>query len=271
MKISILQMQVQPSKKENLAKVEELIKTIPDPEMVILPEMFNCPYDISLFPDYAEEYGNSQTVTFLAEMALRYKIFLVGGSIPEKSSDKIFNTCFVFNPKGELVTRYRKTHLFDVHLSDGLKIQESKTLTPGDQLVCFDANNWRIGLAICYDIRFPELTRALTQMGAEILLLPAVFNMKTGPAHWQALLRIRAVDNQIYLVGASSAHNPRDNYVAYGHSMIVDPWGKIIAQATGEEEIITGTISKERITQIRRDFPLLRHGRTDLSIAEISP
>lgn len=263
MKVSVIQMPVEQNKQKNLEIAAKMISDINRPELVVLPEMFNCPYDIDLFPSYAES-DSGATTEFLAETALQHGIYLVGGSIPERDGSKIYNTSFVFNPQGKLLGKHRKLHLFDVNIKGGPCVQESKTLTPGNEMFSFLAGKWHVGLAICYDIRFPELMRALTLKGAEVIIIPAVFNTTTGKAHWHDLLRIRAVDNQVYLVGASPARNAEAGYVAYGHSMIVDPWGDVLASAGSETTVVEGIISKERIEKIRQEFPLLRHRRKDL-------
>ena len=276
-KIALCQMLVSQSKTENINKAKSLIKeaVAKCAEMVILPEMFNCPYDNSFFPAFAETYPDGDTIKFLSQTANENKIYLVGGSIPESAEtekgNKIFNTSFFFNPQGELVARHRKVHLFDIDIEGGISFRESDTLGRGEHITIAGTKWCDMGLAICYDMRFPELMRAMVLNGAEVILIPAAFNTTTGPVHWETTIKSRAVDNQAFVVAASPARNLEAGYHAYGHSMVVDPWGQILAQAGTEEEIIYADIDLKRVAKIRSQLPLLKHRRTDLYKLEVSP
>jgi predicted amidohydrolase len=243
-------------------------------ELIIMPEMFNCPYENTSFPDFAESYPDGETVKFLAQTAKENKIYLVGGSVPEsaetESGRQIFNTSFFFDPQGQLIVRHRKVHLFDIDIEGGISFRESDTLGRGDQITVAGTKWCDIGLAICYDMRFPELMRAMVLKGAKMILIPAAFNTTTGPAHWEITLKTRAVDNQTFVIAASPARNLEAAYHAYGHSLIVDPWGEILAEAGTGEEIIYASIDLELADRIRRQLPLLRHRRTDLYRLEVN-
>ena len=276
-KTAVCQMLVGRSKTENINKAKGLIEeaTAKHAEIVILPEMFNCPYDNSFFPEFAETYPDGETIKFLSQTAAENKIYLVGGSIPETSETeegkKIYNTSFFFNPQGELIARHRKVHLFDIDIEGGISFRESDTLGRGENITIANTKWCEMGLAICYDMRFPELMRAMVLNGAKVILIPAAFNTTTGPAHWETTIKARAVDNQAYVVAASPARNLEAGYHAYGHSIVVDPWGEILAEAGTGEEIIYADIDLERVTKIRNQLPLLKHRRTDLYKLEISP
>jgi len=264
--IGVCQMLVVENKELNISKARSMIKeaAAKSCELVVLPEMFNCPYNSRIFPKYAESFPDGSTLKMLSAAAAAEKIYLIGGSIPEREGGHIYNTSFVFGPRGELLAKHQKIHLFDVDLPDGLSFHESRTLEAGGKITIVKTELCTLGVAICYDIRFPELIRLMALKGAEIVVLPAAFNMNTGPAHWELLLRTRAIDNQIFIVGASSARNTEASYVSYGNSAIVDPWGRIIAQADEKETILYGEIDLQTIKKTREALPLLKHRRLDL-------
>ena len=265
-KIAVCQMTVVEGKEENLKKAEVMIRrAVKDfqPAIVVLPEMFNCPYSNDYFPSYSEEYPGEST-SKLSDLAKELKVYIVGGSIPEKEQEKIYNTTFVFNPEGKVVAKHRKMHLFDIEIEGGITFKESDTLGAGREITILDTPYCKIGIAICYDMRFPELMRILSEKGAEVIIIPAAFNMTTGPAHWDPLIKIRALDNQVYFVAASPARNLEAVYHAYGHSTIINPWGNIVARADAGEEIICGEIDLDYVSKIRSQLPLLKHRRRDV-------
>ncbi len=269
--MAVCQLQVSNDKGENIRRAKEMLHQAAEAgsQVAVLPEMFNCPYDNSFFPAFAEEYPKGETLVMLAEAARETGLHIVGGSIPEREGERLYNTSFAFSPEG-LLARHRKVHLFDVELASGLSFRESDTLGAGQDITVFDTPMGKFGVAICYDIRFPELSRLMTLQGAEVIVIPAAFNMTTGPAHWEMLLRMRAVDNQVFVVGASPARDARASYVAYGHSMVVEPWGGVIARADEREQIIYAEIDLDRVAEVRRQLPLLKHRRRDLySLVEV--
>lgn len=266
LKVGLVQMDICEDKETNIKKAEEMIDQVAEEgaKVVILPEMFNCPYQTSLFPEYAEkEEGN--TWQQLSKWAKEYDIYLVGGSIPEIDEyDKVYNTSYIFNDKGKLIGKHRKMHLFDIDVKGGQTFKESDTLTPGDRVTVFDTPYGKMGVLICYDLRFPELSRLMVQKGAEFIIVPGAFNMTTGPAHWEILFRCRAVDNQVYTLGVAPARNSKSNYISYGNSIIVDPWGKVVDRLGDKEGTLVVNLDLDRIKEVRREVPLLNHLRTDL-------
>jgi len=232
-------------------------------DMVVLPEMFNCPYGYGYFKRFAEAYPGEST-RLLSGLARELGIYIIGGSIPESEGKKIFNTSFTFDRTGRLLGRHRKIHLFDVNITGGISFQESRNISPGSDITVFDTDLCRTGVAICYDMRFPELVRNIALKGALLIIVPAAFNMTTGPAHWHITARTRALDNQVYFACASPARDDGAGYTVYGHSLVSDPWGSIISEASTGEQIIGATIDLGEVERIRRELPLLRHRRPDL-------
>lgn len=233
-------------------------------DIVVLPEIFNSPYQAKLFPLYAESFPGP-TTDFLAKTARQNKVCIVGGSIIEKDQDnRLYNSSFVFDGQGNLLGRNRKLHLFDIDIPGKVSFKESDTLTPGQEITVINYKDICLGLMICYDIRFPELARIMALQGAQIIVVPAAFTYTTGAAHWEFTMRCRAVDNQVFVVAASPARESASNYQVWGHSMIVNPWGDIVAQLGEEEGILWGQLNLAQIHQVRNELPLLRHRRTDL-------
>jgi omega-amidase len=265
-KLSICQMSISREKSENLRTARDLIErsAADGADLVILPEMFNCPYDIELFRDYSENCPGGESIRMLSQAARDGKVYLVGGSLPEKQGERIFNSSFVFNPQGEIIGRHRKLHLFDSNLNKDVCFKESEVISSGDKITVVNTVHGLIGIAICYDLRFPEIFRLMSMAGAILAVVPAAFNEITGPAHWEMLLRSRAVDNQFYLAGASPARYQTKSLTIFGHSMLVDPWGEIIAEAGVDQQLITGEIFPDRVQEVRDRLPLLKHRRTDL-------
>jgi len=201
----------------------------------------------------------------LAERARRHGIYLHAGSILERveGEPRLFNTTIVFDPEGEIVATYRKIHLFDVDLASDTAYNESTSVAPGDAIVTFDLDGVTIGLAICYDLRFPELFRILALRGAEVVILPAAFTAATGKDHWEPLLRARAIENSCYLVapGQVGVHPP--GLRCHGRSMVVDPWGTVIAQASDQPTVLTSHLDLEWVATVRRQVPSLRNRLPD--------
>lgn len=189
-------------------------------------------------------------------------LWLVAGGIPEDSGDprRPFNTCAVFAPDGTLAARYRKIHLFDVDLPDGSRQHESASNTAGSEPVVIEVEGFRVGLSICYDLRFPELYRRLVDLGANLLVVPAAFTMITGKDHWNVLLRARAIESQCYVIAAGQwGKHPGANHHTYGKSLIVDPWGEVIAQCSEGVGLCTATVQHATVERIRAGLPCLKH------------
>lgn len=265
-KIGLCQMNVVDNKEKNIEKGINFIKKCKeaDVDLVILPEMFNCPYENEKFIEYCEERETSKTLKAISEVSKNEEIYVIAGSIPEKDNgDIIYNTSFFFNDKGEIIDYHRKMHLFDIDV-EGMYFKESDTLKSGDKITIVNTPFGKIGIGICYDIRFPELARIMALNGAEILIYPGAFNLTTGPAHWELLFKSRALDNQVFTIGVSPALDKNAEYNAYGHSIIANPWGEVISQCDYSEELKIVEIDLNEISKIRKELPLLKNRRNDL-------
>eukprot|EP00656_Telonema_subtile_P010058 TRINITY_DN14801_c0_g1_i3.p1 TRINITY_DN14801_c0_g1~~TRINITY_DN14801_c0_g1_i3.p1 ORF type:complete len:211 (-),score=33.23 TRINITY_DN14801_c0_g1_i3:119-751(-) len=200
----------------------------------------------------------------LSTIAKELGVYIVGGSIPEIRDGKVYNTAIVFSPEGELVAKHAKVHLFDIDIPGKQSFRESDTLTAGSSVTTFDTPWCKVGLAICYDVRFPQLASLMRQEGCKMLIYPGAFNTTTGPAHWELLLRARAVDNQCAVVAASPARNPNSAYQAWGHSTIVSPWGEIVATCEHEPTNISAEIDLNRVDEVRQNVPISKQTRDDV-------
>lgn len=266
MRIAQLQMKVYTEKERNLDELEQnLIKLKgQDIDLVTLGEMFNCPYVTSNFPIYGERSGG-ETWQRLSALAKKYDVYLSAGSVPELDEEgKVYNTAYVFDRDGKQIAAHRKVHLFDIDVEGGQSFKESDTLTAGDEYTVFDTEFGRMGLCICFDFRFPELARLMVQDGAKIIVVPAAFNMTTGPAHWEIMFRSRALDNQCFVIGTSPARDMEADYHAWGHSLLVSPWGDVIRELDEKEGILISDIDLQRVEAVRKQLPLLSARRLDL-------
>lgn len=264
-RLALVQLAVTASKSDNLARATRLIKeaATKGANIVALPECFNSPYGTSYFPEYAEPIPGPSTET-LVRAAKENNIFLIGGSIPEQDNGKLYNTCTVYNPNGDMIAKHRKVHLFDIDVPGKIRFQESETLSPGDSLNVFDTPQCRIGVGICYDIRFAEMAQIYARNGCKLLIYPGAFNMTTGPAHWELLTRARALDNQLYVATVSPARDENASYVAWGHSTAVSPWGEVVATTGHEESIVYVDIDLGLVDQVRGQIPISVQKRNDL-------
>jgi len=264
-KIGLCQMKGSFDKTESMATAERFVKEAAanGAQVISLPEMWNCPYSNDYFRAYAEP-EDGQTVEFLSRLAAEEQIYLIGGSIPELDENQVYNTSFSFDRKGKIIGKHRKVHLFDIDVEGGIRFMESDTLTAGREMTVIDTEYCKIGVAICYDVRFPEWFRKMALAGAKVIVLPAAFNMTTGPAHWDLTMRARALDNQVYFAANSPARDEDGVYVAYGNSCIASPWGDFIAHADEKECILYGQIDLERVDAVRAQLPLLAHRRPEL-------
>ena len=265
-KLALCQMNVIDDKKENLKNACSMISqsVSENVDIVVLPEMFNCPYSNDKFIEYCETEEDSHTLNTISSLAQENNVYILAGSIPEKENDNLYNTSYLFNRKGEILAKHRKMHLFDIDVKDRITFKESDVLTAGDNFTIANTEFGKNGIGICYDVRFPELARVMVENGALILFYPGAFNMTTGPAHWELLFRSRALDNQVFCVGVAPALNKDASYHSYGHSIITNPWGEIIVQASEKEELIISEIDLDEIKKIREELPLLKNKRKDL-------
>ena len=241
-------------------------------DMVCLPEMFCCPYETKNFPKYAEADGG-MVWKKCADLAREYGIYLVAGSVPELEMEsdmgcmpmtRIYNTSYVFDREGRQIAKHRKMHLFDINVPGGQCFRESDTLTAGDEVTVFDTEFGKMGLCICYDVRFPELARLMALEGARMVLVPAAFNLTTGPAHWELVYRSEAMYNQMFYVATSPARDMEASYHAWGHSMVADPRGAVVAMMDEKEGYQVTELNLADVEPARQQIPLLAQRRTDV-------
>lgn len=270
MKIAQIQMKVTDDKAANIAHACDLVRQAGEVDFAVLPEMFCCPYVGRLFARYAEPEGG-ETWQALSALAKERGIWLVGGTVPESAEGKIYNTCYVFDPEGRCVAKHRKTHMFDVCIKNGQVFRESDHLAAGRDVTTFTTPWGVMGLCVCFDMRFGELSKLMALRGAQVIFVPAAFNMTTGPAHWQLLFRQRAVDNQLFTVGCAPARDKSAGYVAWGHSIVCDPWGTVLSELDENEHVQVTEIDLGRIEAVRQQLPLLSARRTDLYTVEQLP
>jgi len=275
--LSAIQLCSQPNVEHNLATINRLLvsSNVSGEHIVVLPEC--CLYFGGSDKDQlslAKEDNETQCLqSALSNIAQKHQIYLVAGSVPVLASDgeKFTNTCFVFSPKGIVIGRYDKIHLFDAQVNDSEKSYlESKYTKAGKQLGLVATESTKLGLTICYDLRFPELYRQLRMNGADIVTVPSAFTSKTGSAHWQALLQARAIENQIYIVAANQHGIHKNGRETWGHSMIISPWGEILSCIPEGESMITAQYDKDTLTSIRHAMPVTEHNKFEskLSIYE---
>jgi len=265
--VACIQMASGPNVGANLLEAERLINQAVRQEagLVVLPENFAIMGKSERDKiDVREVEGDGPIQEFLAEQARRHGIWLVGGTVPLAASDpgKIRAACMVYDDTGQQVARYDKIHLFDVDLVDSdEQYTESETIEPGDRVVVLDSPLGRIGLAVCYDLRFPELFRQQLDAGMEVLVLPAAFTAITGRAHWEVLVRARAIENLCYVVAAGQGGYHLNGRETHGHSMIVDPWGIVLNSLARGPGVVSATIDLGRLESARRNFPSIEHRR----------
>jgi predicted amidohydrolase len=230
--------------------------------LVVLPEVFIWRGQKSDEKKFAEPIPGP-TSQELALLARELGIYLLAGSILEviPNSKKVYNTSLLFGPKGELLASYRKIHLFDVDLAQGVSLRESATRAFGSSIVVAETELCRMGLTVCYDLRFPELYRGLVTEGAQVIFVPSAFTAYTGRAHWEPLLRARAIENQVYIIAPGQFGKSAQSFETYGHSMIVDPWGKILGELADGPGVVVAEIDLDYLARVRAELPALTHRR----------
>ncbi len=265
--VACIQMASSPNIGANLLEAERLVEEAVSQQarLVVLPENFALMGKTESDKVQAREEDNNGTIqTFLAEQSARHGIWLVGGTIPMVASDenKVRATCLVFDDAGKQVARYDKIHLFDVELVDSdEQYTESETIEPGDKVVVIDSPFGRMGVAVCYDLRFPELFRQQLEDGMEILVMPSAFTAITGRAHWEVLVRARAIENLCYVIAPDQGGYHLSGRETYGHSMIVDPWGTVLNSLARGPGVVCADIELGRLHSARRNFPSIEHRR----------
>lgn len=265
-RVAAVQMNSRDDKAENVATALELIDraAATGARLVALPEVWTYLGDDEGNRENAEP-APGPTIARLAERARRHGIYLHCGSIYETrpGDPHIFNTTVVLDPAGEVIAKYSKIHMFDVVLDGVASYQESATVSPGDEIVTVDVDGVTVGLAICYDLRFPELFRILALRGADVIVLPAAFTMTTGKDHWEILVRARAIENGVYMVAPGQVGSHGDGKWCYGRSLIVDPWGTVLATASDVETVIAADLDLAYLTKVRRQVPSLANRMPD--------
>ncbi|SAK82318.1 nitrilase/cyanide hydratase and apolipoprotein N-acyltransferase [Caballeronia hypogeia] len=268
MKISVIQMTAGESKVENLAKIERLVEEVvarDRPDLVALPEMiaFICG-ETERMADSGELFPGGDLFDAFSAIAKRHSINFLAGSAMESAGaeNRVFNCALLFDRQGELVTKYRKMHRFDAVLPNGMELKESDFVDAGNDVVCVEVEGIKLGLSICYDLRFPELYRALADAGADVIFAPSAFQFQTGADHWEILLRARAIETQCYVVAPDQVGSfGGGKYSMWGHSMIVDPWGTVVAQVSNVEGSATATVDTKLIGNVRARIPVRQHRR----------
>jgi deaminated glutathione amidase len=262
--IAALQMCSSNNLDDNLAQAATLIAQAAEAgaKVIVLPEMFAV-LDSKVALTLQEPYGEGRIQTFLSESAKAHGVWLVGGTIPISSNEpgRIRSACLVYDATGKIAARYDKMHLFDALITEKEAYKESATTQPGDAVVVVDTPVGKLGLAVCYDIRFPGLFRCLAKKGAEIFIVPAAFIVKTGQAHWEVLARSRAIENACYFVGSDQTGDHPNGRKTYGHSLIVHPWGNILQTKETGIGVVLADINLEELHKIRKAMPVLTHQR----------
>lgn len=271
-KIAAIQMASGPNVSANLIEASKQITSAVQAgaKLIVLPENFAfMGFKNTDQVNIAEEDGAGPIQDFLSEQAKKNKVWLISGTIPVKSAleNKVYAACLVYNEKGERVSRYNKIHLFDVHLEiTSETYNESETVEAGNEVVVVETPFGKIGIAVCYDLRFPELFRKLVLRGAEIIVLPSAFTAVTGKAHWEVLLRARAIENLCYVVASAQGGYHVNGRETHGDSMVVDPWGTIINRLPHGSGYILADIDTESIHKLRKNFPVLQHRKISCTL-----
>ena len=265
-RVAAIQLTTSGDKEANLATAWRLVvqAAAAGARLVVLPEKWNLIDSERRQVDGAETLDGPSLATARG-WARAHRIVLVAGSISEVApgTDRAYNTSVLIQPDGTIAAAYRKLHLFDVEVG-GNTYRESDGAIPGDEVVVSDALGHRIGLSVCYDLRFPELFRSLAKAGAEILTVPSAFTATTGRAHWEPLLRARAIENQAFVIAAGQVGTHATGTDSHGHSMIIDPWGMILAEARDGEDVILADLDFNELARVRRTLPALAHRRNDI-------
>lgn len=256
----------------NLLEAERLINLAVDDgaQLIVLPENFALMgMEESDKLQAAEQPGQGPIQDFLAQQASKNEIWLVGGTLPIATSDpnKVRAASLIYNSQGEQVGRYDKIHLFDVVIGeDEEAYRESASTEPGDQVLVVDTPVGRLGVAICYDLRFPELFRVMLDQGVQLIALPSAFTSKTGRAHWKPLVRARAIENSCYMIAANQGGFHVNGRTTHGNSMIIEPWGGVLARQVSGAGVVSADLDMARLDNIRRNFPVGQHRRLQCSL-----
>ena len=264
--VAVCQLDSGPDTDENRATMLEYVEAAAadGADLVAFPEMATYVGDEDRLPAVAEPIPG-ETTAAIARAAAEHDIHVHAGSMFEESDgDRVYNTSVVFDDRGEILARYRKIHLFDVDVEDGVTYQESNRVAPGERIETVDTPFATLGLSICYDLRFNDLYDELANAGADVVFVPAAFTLFTGKDHWLPLLRARAIENQVYVVAPNQIGDKSESVPMYGKSVVIDPWGNVISRASDRSEMITATIDPDYVDTVREELPCREHSRPDV-------
>lgn len=267
MRLATIQIASSMNKKTDFERLDAMLSDLAQDniDMVCLPEMWNCPYVGDRFKDYAEPDGGPSWQS-CSDLAKKYNLYLCAGTMAELGDDdKLYNTAYVFDREGNQIHKYRKMHMFDIYSSDGKPVfLESDSLGAGNTVSTFDTEWGKMGVQVCFDIRFPELARLMALDGAKMIITPATFTMTTGPVHWQIGFQARAMENQLFMVGAAPARAPETGYTSWSHSIVCDPWGKVLTLMDENEGVAITDIDFSLIEKYRLKLPMISARRDDV-------
>jgi predicted amidohydrolase len=264
LRVACVQLNSNDTKAENIERAEGLVAraAATGADLVVLPEKWTGIGPPEMMRGLAESLEDGETVEAMSGWARKHGVTLVGGSIVERREgrEKLSNTCVVFDPQGEIQAVYRKIHMFDVEVG-GQVYRESETEEPGEATVTTEVEGWKLGLTVCYDLRFPELYRILAVRGARIVAVPSAFTHATGRDHWEVLLRARAIEDQVFVLAPNQVGEAPPHFHSYGRSAIVDPWGVVLATAPDEECFVAADLDLSEQGRVRESLPSLANRR----------
>ncbi|CAN7940040.1 unnamed protein product [Ixodes pacificus] len=264
-RLALLQLAVTPNISKNLERASERIKEAASAgaKMVCLPECFSFPYEPKYITKYAEPIPGKSS-EMLSRWASDNQVYLIGGTFSEREDDKLYATCLVHGPDGSLLAKHRKVHLYATDVPSKFTFSEAGFLTPGDKVTTFDTPFCKVGVGVCYDIVFSSFAELYERLGCKLLVYPGAFNMYNGPLYWELVSRARAAENQVYVASVSPSRDETAYYVLWGHSMLIDPTGKVVRSAGVDEEIVLADVDINYLDSVRYQLPLPKQRRNDL-------
>jgi deaminated glutathione amidase len=259
LRVAIVQTNAGGDNERNLGRISKLTSELPRMDIIALPEVFAMRGSDRDYRKTAEPL-DGRIVSEMAKLARKHHAWVLAGSVIEKAGRRIYNTTVLLNRAGKIAATYRKIHLFEAQLDNGKRICEAHAYDAGSTPVLVTIEGWRVGLAICYDLRFPELFRHYSKKGAHILFVPSNFTLRTGKDHWEVLVRARAIENQCFVVAPNQCGiNPAIGVASYGHSMAVGPWGEVLCEAGTSETVLVTELNMELLHSTRQRVPALKH------------
>lgn len=260
LRVALIQNSAGTDPNANLAWIERQVNLLSDLDLVALPEVFAMRGSDADYRQAAEPLRGSATVATVARWARQKRAWFLAGSLIESAGGRVYNTSVLLDRRGRIRASYRKIHLFEARLEDGRVIRETDAYSAGSKPVMEDIEGWRVGLSICYDLRFPELFRHYSSLGAHVLFVPSNFTQRTGKDHWETLVRARAIENQCFVVAPNQCgRNPRTGVRSYGHSIAVGPWGEVLNMASGRPTTRLAALDPEELRAVRLRIPALSH------------